>query len=119
MADGTRVTAEGFRETVASGVLGGETYLRTGGALRILQHFGNRFAVGLETGYEQLAYTEISDGAGAGRTDDYFFARPSLKYEFNARRRAELFYHFREDDSTSDDFSFTANQWGLSFGLDF
>ena len=119
IADGTRVTAEGFRETVASGSLGGETYLRTGGALRILQQLGNRLAVGLETGYEQLAYTEISDGAGAGRTDDYFFARPSLKYEFNARRRAELFYHFREDDSTSDDFSFTANQWGLSFGLDF
>ena len=119
IADGTRVTAEGFRETVASGSLGGETYLRTGGALRLLQQLGSRFAAGLETGYEQLAYSGISDGAGAGRTDDYFFARPSLKYEFNARRRAELFYHFREDDSTSDDFSFTANQWGLSFGLDF
>ena len=118
IADGTRVSAEGFRETVASGALGGETYLRTGGALRILQQLGSRFAAGLETGYEQLVYSEISDGA-AGRTDDYFFTRPSLKYEFNARRRAEVFYNFREDDSTSDEFSFTANQWGLSFGLDF
>lgn len=117
--DSTRVTAEVFRETVASGALAGENYLRTGGALRLSQRLGSRFIAGLEAGYEQLKYEETTAGAESGRADDYFFAKPSLKYEFNTRRRAEVFYSFREDDSSLEDFSFTANQWGLSFGLDF
>ena len=117
--DSTRVTAEIFRETVASGALAGENYLRTGGALRLTQRLGSRFVAGVDAGYERLEYAEAASGVDSGRSDDYFFAKPSLKYEFNARRRAEVFYSFREDESSLEDFSFTANQWGLSFGLDF
>ncbi len=117
--DSTRVTAEVFRETVASGALAGENYLRTGGALRLTQRLGSRFVAGLEAGYEQLDYAEATSGVQSGRSDDYFFAKPSMKYEFNSRRRAEVFYSLREDESSLEDFSFTANQWGLSFGLDF
>ena len=117
--DSTRVTGEVFRETVASGALAGENYLRTGGALRVTQRLGSRFIAGLEAGYERLEYAEADQSIASGRSDDYFFAKPSLKYEFNTRRRAEVFYSFREDDSSLEDFSFTANQWGLSFGLDF
>lgn len=117
--DSTKVTLEAFRETVASGSLAGENYLRTGAALRILQRLGSRFAAGLEGGYEKLDYEATLAGTASGRSDDYFYARPGLKYEFNARRRAEVFYTFREDESSLEEFSFTANQWGLSFGLDF
>ena len=117
--DSTRLTAEIFQETLASGALAGENYTRTGGAVRLLQQIGDRFSAGLEAGYEHLSYGETASGEASGRSDDYFFAKPSLRYEFAARRRAEIFYSFRADDSSVDDFSFTANQWGLSFGLDF
>ena len=117
--DATRVTAELFRETIASGASAGENYLRTGGALRLTQRLGSRWVAGVEAGYEQLDYSEAMSGVDSGRVDDYFFAKPGMKYEFSNRRRAEVFYSFREDDSSLDDFSFTANQWGLSFGLDF
>ncbi len=117
--DSTKITAEAFRETVSSGALAGENYVRTGGALRLTQRLGSRIAAGLEAGYEQLAYTEAAAGTASGRDDDYFFAKPSLRYEFDARRRAEIFYNFRQDESSLEGFSFTANQWGLSIGLDF
>lgn len=118
--DSTKVSASAFRETVASGALAGENYIRTGAALRLAQRFGDRFSAGLEAGYEQLQYSETaSAGTASGRSDDYFYAKPSLKYEFASKRRAQVFYNFREDDSSVEDFSFSANQWGLSFGLDF
>jgi hypothetical protein len=117
--DGTRLTGEVFREVVASGALAGENFLRTGGALRLTQRLGSRFVAGLEAGYERLDYSNTGDGTASGRADDYYYAKPSLKYEFNNRRRAEIFYSFREDDSSVEDFSFSANQWGLSIGLDF
>ncbi len=117
--DGTQVTVEAFRESVSSGSLAGENYLRTGGALRLFQDLGPRFGAGLAAGYERLDYSQAGSGRASGREDDYYFVRPSLKYEFAARRRAEVFYSFREDDSSLEDFSFTANQWGLSFGLEF
>ena len=117
--DSTRITAEAFSETVASGALAGETYRRTGGALRLTQRLGSRLVAGVEAGYERLNYEAGMVEATSGRSDDYYYAKPSLKYEFNTRRRAEVFYSFREDDSSLEDFSFTANQWGLSFGLDF
>lgn len=118
--DGTRVSASAFRETVASGALAGENYIRTGAALRLAQRFGDRFSAGLEAGYEHLQYSDAAGtGTSSGRSDDYFYAKPSLKYEFASKRHAQLFYNFREDDSSEEDFSFTANQWGLSFGLDF
>jgi len=119
VADSTKVSVQAFRETVASGALAGENYLRTGAVLRMAQQIGSRFSAGLEAGYEQLEYAATSGGAASGRSDDYFFAKPSLKYEFDDRRHAEVFYSFREDDSSLEDFSFNANQWGLAFGLDF
>lgn len=119
VADSTKISVQAFRETVASGALAGENYLRTGAALRMAQQIGTRFSAGLEAGYEHLEYAATSSGTASGRSDDYFFAKPSLKYEFDGRRHAEVFYSFREDDSSVEDFSFNANQWGLAFGLDF
>jgi hypothetical protein len=117
--DSTKVSVEVIRETVASGALAGENYQRTGAAVRVAQDLGSRFKAGLEAGYERLSYDAASNATSSGRSDDYLYVKPSLKYEFAARRRAEIFYSFREDDSSDEAFSFTANQWGLSFGLDF
>lgn len=117
--DGTKVSLQVFRETVASGALAGENYLRTGAVVRLMQRLGSRFAAGLEAGYEKLEYEATQTATSSNRSDDYFYARPGLKYEFDARRRAEVFYTFRQDESSLDDYSFTGNQWGLSFGLDF
>ena len=117
--DSTKITGEVFRETVSSGALAGENYLRTGAAVRLNQRLGSRFVAGLEVGYEHLNYVEVGAGQASGRADDFLFAKPSLKYEFNARRRAEVFYSYRQNDSSLEDFSFSANQWGLAIGLDF
>ena len=54
----------------------------------MMQQLGSRFSAGLEAGYEQLSYGETASGQASGRSDDYFFAKPSLRYEFAARRRA-------------------------------
>lgn len=117
--DRTRISLEGFRETVASASLPGENYRRTGLALKLLQQAGNRFAAGVDAGYELLSYRGVSESESSGRQDDYWYVRPSLQYRFDKRRRAEVFYQHRTDDSSIEEYRFTANQWGLSFGLDF
>jgi hypothetical protein len=114
------VSADLFRQVNASGASPGENYTRTGGALRFSQRLGSRFAAGLEAGYEMLDYTSTRPGVVAtNRSDDYVFLRPSLKYEFNDNRRAEVYYSLRDDDSSLDAFDFTSNQLGLAIGFDF
>ena len=57
--------------------------------------------------------------ATSARSDNYFFIRPSVRYEFTEGRRAELYWSFRQDDSSVSDFSFEGNQIGLSVLFDF
>ena len=67
-----------------------------------------------------MTYATTESGAvSSGRQDEYFFIRPSLRYEFQQGRRAEIYYSYREDDSTLSNFDFAANQTGIALGFDF
>jgi hypothetical protein len=116
----TSVGAGIYRDVSASGAVEDENVTRTGIAVRVQQKLGARFTAGIEAGYEQLDYAATEAGTpDSGREDEYFFVRPSLRYEFREGRRAEVYYSLREDDSTLDTFDFTANQAGLALGIEF
>lgn len=116
----TTLAAGVYREVTASGSVENENLTRTGGSVKVYQKLGSRLTAGVEAGYEQMEYDTTESGAVAsGREDDYFYVRPSLKYEFRAGRRAEIYYSYREDDSNLSNFDFAANQAGLSVGFDF
>ncbi|HWB04969.1 MAG TPA: outer membrane beta-barrel protein [Verrucomicrobiales bacterium] len=116
----TSIGVSVYRDVSASGSIENENVTRTGATLRIMQKLSSRFTAGVEAGYERLEYTSTESGAvSSGREDDYFFLRPSLRYDFSEGRRAEIYYSLRQDDSTISDFDFTANQTGLAVGFDF
>ncbi|HEX2747931.1 MAG TPA: outer membrane beta-barrel protein [Verrucomicrobiales bacterium] len=109
-----------YREVTASGSVENENLTRTGATLRVMQKLGSRFTAGLEAGYEKMEYASTEAGvAGSGREDEYYFLRPSLRYDFSENRRAEIYYSLRRDNSTIGDFDFAANQAGLAIGFDF
>jgi uncharacterized protein (PEP-CTERM system associated) len=104
----------------ASGTMAGENLTRTGAAVRVQQKLGRRLTAGLEAGYEEMEFTATeAGGAGSGREDEYFFIRPSLRYEITEGRRAEIYYSLRRDRSSLDEFDFEANQAGFALGFDF
>ena len=116
----TALVASAYREVTASGSVDNENLTRTGGSLKVVQKLGSRLTAAAEAGYEEMDYTPTESGAAAsGREDEYFFIRPSLRYEFQQGRRAEIYYSCREDDSSLSEFDFTANQAGIAIGFDF
>ena len=116
----TSLGASFYREVTASGSVTDENVTRTGVAVRVQQMLGRRLAAGVESGYEQLEYAASEPGTlSSGREDEYFFIRPSLRYEFKEGRRAEIYYSLREDHSTVSTFDFEANQTGLTLAFDF
>jgi hypothetical protein len=116
----TSASVSVYRDVTASGAVEDENLTRTGIAARVQQKVGSRLSAGLEAGYEKMKYATTEAGTvSSGREDEYFFVRPSLRYEFREGRRAEIYYSFREDDSTLSNFDFTANQAGLAIAFDF
>jgi hypothetical protein len=116
----TNVSAGVYREVTASGTVDNENVTRTGASVKVSQKIGSRLTAGIEAGYEKMEYDTTEAGAiASGREDEYVFIRPSLRYEFREGRRAEIYYSYREDDSTVSNFDFEANQAGLAIGFDF
>ncbi len=126
ITDGTKASVQVSREITASGSLAGDNVNRTGTTVKLEQRLGGRLAAGLDVGYDNLEYSDAGRAAPqqnspttGTRSDDYLFVRPSLRYEFLAGRRAEIYYSLRRDNSSVSDFSFESNQIGLSLGLEF
>ena len=116
----TALGASLYSEVTASGSVTDENVTRTGAAMRVQQRLGSRLTAVIEAGYEQLSYESSEAGVpDGGREDDYFFVRPSLRYEFTEGRRAEIYYSLRKDDSSVSEFDFEANQTGLAIAFDF
>lgn len=116
----TSVSGAIYRDVSASGSLEGENVTRTGGSVRLQQKIGSALTASVETGYEQLEYDATEAGAPESRREDeYFFIRPSLRYELREGRRLELYYSHRRDNSTINLYDFDADQVGLSFAYDF
>ena len=116
----TSVSGSLYREVTASGSVEGENVTRTGASVKVQQKLGRSLTASVEAGYEKLAYDATEAGAlSSGREDDYFFIRPSLRYELREGRRFELYYSHREDNSSVNLYDFDADQIGLAFAYDF
>lgn len=126
MREGTTFSLEAFREVTASGGSPGDNLTRTGVAAKVRQKVGEKFAAGLDVGYEKLSYTAAESKRASAttvrtsnRTDDYYFLRPSVQYELKEGRRLEVYYLHRANESNLKDTSFEADQLGISAGIDF
>lgn len=115
----TAVSGSLYREVTASGSVEGENVTRTGASVKVQQKLGHSLTASVEAGYEELKYDATEAGApGSRREDEYFFIRPSLRYELREGRRFELYYSHREDNSSVNLYDFDADQIGLAFACD-
>lgn len=109
----TFLSAEAYRRDFPSYSSAGQNYIATGFRVSARQVFMDKYSASVATGYENSDYSNDGAGAGVDRTDNYFWIRPSLNYEFNERVNAGVFYQFRTKSSDNDAFDYTNNQLGV------
>ena len=112
----TSVALEAYRRDVPSYVLSARNYDLTGVRATVRQLFLEKYTASLAVGYEHSDYTETDSGgspATGDRTDNYFFIKPVLEYQFNERLNLGLFYLYRTKDSNEPVRDYSNNQTGL------
>lgn len=118
--EGTLLTLDGEREVEASGSMEGLNYVRTSVRAGLRQRMGSRFVLQLEGGWEGYDY-QAADARGRlqARSDDYFFVRPALVYDFRENIQAEAFYRWSTNDSSVEGGGFHHVQSGVNMKIDF
>lgn len=111
----TRVSLQAFRRVETTIIRPEQNVTSTGWALRFRRQLRRGFQGILEGGYEIADYTATA--ADPERTDNYYFVRPSLLYNFAAWGNASLSYEHRSNDSTQRMTSFYNNQTSLQISL--
>ena len=111
----TLVSAEAYRRDFPSYSTAGQNYTATGLRVSVRQSFLEKYSASLATGYENSDYSNDGDAGGIDRSDDYFWVRPSVNYEFNERVNAGVFYQFRtkSSDAPGGVYDYSNNQIGI------
>lgn len=112
----TSVALDAYRRDVPSYVLAARNYTLTGIRGTVRQLFLEKYTASLMVGYENSDYTETdanSSAATADRTDNYFFVKPVLEYQFNERLNVGTFYLYRTKNSNVQALDYSNNQVGL------
>ena len=118
LREGTRVRFGTSRDIGASALIDSESYTLTTFSAAIEQRLGCRFTGVLEAGIEDYDYSgggELADS----RSDESVFVRPALRYGLKDELSAEIFYAFRDNDSSVDLLDFENNQFGASVHYEF
>ena len=111
--DGTTITLSGNGRIQNSAALAGQDYQTTNITATVQQRFLTRMHLGLTVGYEHAEYFGAANGVNATRDDNYYFIQPSLDLTVTRWWTAGGYYLHREDNSSTEVFSFYDNQFGV------
>jgi hypothetical protein len=117
----TTVSLTGFRKIFASPIAFDQFFTATGVELDVKQRLLQRFTAVATFGYEHDTY----HGTGGvvtintGRTDDYFYIRPNITYDFRKWLTATLYYEYSRNSSSVGESSFYDNRVGLQISITF
>jgi hypothetical protein len=106
--DPTTLTLEAHRRQEPS-YAGGYNYQTIGFNAGARQQLSGELSASLTGGYEYAEYLRTTSGPSDNRVDNFFWVRASLDYEFSRHLKASLFYTFRQDVSTIENYSYTDN----------
>lgn len=115
--DGTQLSAALYRNNETSTSITSSNFDVTGFVLRARQRFLQRFYLKLAGGYEYADYYGTTTTTTVSRTDDYFFARTALEYEFVEWFTASVFYEYQDNDSNTEVNDYHRNQAGVSLNF--
>ncbi len=119
LREGTKLRLSAGRDIEASALLDSETYTLAKYSAAVEQRVGDRFTAVLEGGYEDYRYSGGGEFSDSDRSDTGVFVRPALRYGLRDDLRAEVFYAFRDNDSSVDLLDFENNQFGASVRYEF
>jgi hypothetical protein len=111
--DGTTITLSGNGSIQNSAALAGQDYRTTNITAVVQQRFLTRMHLGLTVGYEHAEYFGAANGVTATRDDNYYFIQPSVDVTVTRWWIAGAYYLHREDNSSTEEFSFNNNQFGV------
>jgi hypothetical protein len=101
-----------FRQVENSASFAGSDFTSTGVNASVRYDISARFALMLQGGYANCDYREVSPGLGVNRTDNYLFVRPAFRYIASPNCNIELYYFYRDNESTLSHYTFTDTQVG-------
>jgi hypothetical protein len=109
--EGLDINLTASRSVENSAYYAGSDFVSTGLNAGVQFELSSCFTLLLDAGYENTAYRRIS------RTDDYFSIRPALRYTACSYYYVEMYYSYRNDDSTVRTSSFDDSQIGITINL--
>lgn len=116
-AELTRVGFRAFRRVTPSISAPEDSVETTGVALTFSRTLRTGLRFLAEVGYEFADFTE--SGVGGSRSDDFFFGRTGLIYNFATWGSAGVSYEYRNNDSSRSASGFTNNQITFDVSLTF
>ncbi len=117
--DGTSITLSGTGRILNSAVSAGQDYTASTITAGVRQRFLGRIYFSLTAGYEHAEYFNAVDGVNATRDDNYYFIQPALDLTVTRWWTVGAYYLHREDDSSTENFSFYDNQFGIRSAFTF
>lgn len=115
LSEGTLIALDAFRRVETAASRPDELYTATGVSLRLERSLANGLHFSIEGGYATTAYSE--SGGSDGRSDDFFYARAGLLYNFAQWGNVGVGYEYRRNNSTNESSSFENNQIYMQVGL--
>jgi hypothetical protein len=120
--DGTELLLNAYRKTENSATYVGQNYTVTGVSMEVHRDIMQRLRLSFGAGYENANYTADTTAYGsqvASRDDHYLFVRPSMRFSFRENCYIELYYQFRQNDSTATRYGFDDAQTGIQLTLSY
>jgi hypothetical protein len=111
--DGTTITLRGNRRIQNSAVLAGQDFVLSNIIVAVRQRLFQRIYIGVTGGYEHGNYFSTVSGVDATRDDNYYIIEPTVDIELTRRWTIGAYYLHRQNDSSSDNFTFDDNQVGV------
>jgi len=102
-----------YRNQQVSPSLKGQDYIATGGEIGLNKTFGHHWLANLSFGYENDTYIANSQNVSTGRSDNYFFVKPSITYHFLKFLDLTFFYERALNNSTQQYYTWVDNQAGV------
>ena len=111
--EGTGFTVEGHRRQQNSAVINGANYITTGGGVGARQRLRENLFGTLNFTYDHSDYEPTRKDVTITRRDDYFLLRCGLEAILGRSWSLGVFYQYREDISSDENYSFQNNQVGI------
>ena len=111
--DGTSFTLEGHRRQQNSAVISGANFITTGGTLGVRQRLRDNLFGTANFTYDHSDYEPTTSAVAITRRDDYFLLRCGLEAILGRSWSLGVFYQYREDISSDENYSFNNNQVGV------